>query len=513
MVYGSGTIIGVKRNFFLKFESSEVRAARKTAGPIDFGGRMYRSNFQGTSRRSLHRTVATAAAVLAGLLGWSSMAAAQAKTMPDAQVEANILKALAGAPDLANQAISTTTVYGVVTLSGSVATEALRTEAETIASKTVGVQKVIDELVLGTQGGSRPVGGSSISDAQGTNPTLQSDGTMAPSQGSATGAQGSPDSDNTGAPNQAGNMQGAPGQPGTGSGPYYGPGAPEYPQSNGGQQVPQPGYPQANGQPQQPGYPQPGYPQTNGQQQPGYPQQGYGPPPQGYPPQPAYNGAPQVYGGQQSGEVVTVPNGAMVRIRINQTLDSARSKPGDHFDGIVVNDVVAGGAVAIPRGASVQGTVVDAKKSGVLAGRGELSLQLTQVTLGGKSYPIVSDMWAHNGGDKTIQTVNSTAVGGGVGALVGAAAGGGEGAAIGAGIGAALGLGSSAASHSGQVFVPSEGLLTFHLAQPATVATVSQQEMDRLAQGVPGGGQQLQRRYPAPYYGPAYPRPYYPYPY
>jgi BON domain len=517
MVYGRGTIIGVERNFFLKFESSEVRVARKTAGPIDFGGRMYRSNFQGTSRRSLHVTAhGTAAAVLAGLLGWSSMAAAQAKTMPDAQVEANILKALAGAPDLANQAITTTTVYGVVTLSGSVATEALRTEAETIASKTAGVQKVIDELVLGTQGGSRPVGGSSISDAQGTNPTLQSDGTLAPSQGPAPAVQGSADSDNTGASNQAGNMQGA---PGNGSGPYYGPGAPEYPQSNGGQQPPQPGYPQAgypqaNGQPQQPGYPQQGYPQANGQQQPGYPQQGYGPAPQGYPQQRAYNGAPQVYGGQQAGEVVTVPNGAMVRIRINQTLDSSRSKPGDHFDGIVVNDVVAGGAVAIPRGAAVQGTVIDAKKSGALAGRGELSLQLTQVTLGGSNFPVVSDMWTHDGADKTIQSVNSTAVGGVLGALVGAAAGGGEGAAIGAGAGAALGLGSSAASHNGQVFVPAEGLLTFHITQPSTVVTVSQQEMDRLAQGVPGGGpQQLQRRYPAVYYGPAYPRPYYPYPY
>jgi hypothetical protein len=113
--------------------------------------------------------------------------------------------------------------------------------------------------------------------------------------------------------------------------------------------------------------------------------------------------------------------------------------------------------------------------------------------------------------------VNSTAVGTGIGALFGAAAGGGEGAAIGAGVGAALGLGASAASGRGQVYVPAEGLLTFHVAQPVSVATVSQQEMDRLAQGAgPSGGQpRLQRRYPVPYYGPAYyrPYPYYPYGY
>jgi hypothetical protein len=224
-----------------------------------------------------------------------------------------------------------------------------------------------------------------------------------------------------------------------------------------------------------------------------------------------------VYGGQEAGISVTVPVGALLRMRINQTLSSAQAKPGDIFDGIVVNDVVAGGVVAIPRGATVQGKVVDAKKSGVLAGRGELSLQLTQVTLAGQSYPIVSDVWGRNTGDKSVQSVNSTAAGGVMGALVGAAAAGGKGAAIGAGVGGALGLGSSAASGSGQMYVPSEGLLTFHLAQPATVSTVSQAEMDRLGQGVPGGApQQLQRRYPPVYYRPypyGYPYPVYPYPY
>jgi hypothetical protein len=229
-----------------------------------------------------------------------------------------------------------------------------------------------------------------------------------------------------------------------------------------------------------------------------------------------------VYGGQEAGQMVTVQSGALVRIRVNQPLDSGHSKPGQRFDGVVVNDVVADGAVAIPRGASVEGVVVDAKSSGTLAGRGELSLQLTQVTLGGRTYPIVSDLWAHNGGDKTVHTVNNTAIGTGVGALFGAAAGGGEGAAIGAGVGAALGLGASAASGRGQVYVPSEGMLTFHIAQPTTVATVSQMEMDRLAQGVgpARNPERLQRRYPTVYYGPVYGPyyrpygyPYYPYPY
>lgn len=211
----------------------------------------------------------------------------------------------------------------------------------------------------------------------------------------------------------------------------------------------------------------------------------------------------------------------MIRIRINQTLDSSRAQPGTRFDGIVVSDVVAGGAVAIPRGTAVQGTVVDAKSSGALTGRGELALQLTSITLGGQTYPMTSDIWTRNGGNKTTESVNKTILGGAIGALVGAAAAGGKGAAIGAGVGGAFGLGSSAASGNGQMYVPSEGLLSFRLSEPATVATVSQEEMNRLAQGVPmgNGPQPLRRRmvvYPAygPLYYPAYP-PYrtYPYPY
>ncbi len=441
---------------------------------------------------------------LAGVLGLTGLAAGQApavkaKPISDAQVEASVLKALAGASDLANQPITTTTVYGVVTLSGSVQSEAQRTEAETLASRASGVQKVVDEMTLSSQSASS---GAQPADAQGQAGALQSDGTMSSASGAAPldagqgpMVQGSPDSDNT-QPGNAAESQVA----GPGAGPNYGPGAPEYRQPYDGRRGASPDA----------GARQDGYPSQQG-----YPQQG-----PGYAPRRGPYGGPQAYGGQPGGQMVTVPSGAMVRVRINQSLDSGRTQPGARFDGIVVNDVVADGAVAIPRGATVHGAVVDAKASGALKGRGELSLQLTDVTLAGKTYPLASDVWEHHGGDKTVETVNKTAIGGGIGALFGAAVGGGAGAAIGAGVGGALGLGSSAASGNGQVYVPSEGLLTFQLAQPATVATVDQQEMDRLAQGVPPGAEprQMRRRmYPYPVYGPVYygypPYRRYPYPY
>jgi len=495
-------------------------------------------------------------AAIAGTLGWGVLAAAQSEQpapdpqtqnpqsqkskISDAQVEASVLKALAGASDLANQPITTTTVYGVVTLSGSVQTEALRTEAENIVARTAGVQKVVDEMTLTN-------GAGTTQSAENESPMPPQDDSAAPQPQSAP--QPPMDAQNQPYANQ-------------GPSPNY-PGAPEYRQPYDNQQQPAPGYgqpgysqpgygypqreqaygpppgygqpqqsygqpQQSYGQPQQP-YGQPQQPYGQPQQPYGQPQQPYGQPQQPYgPPQQPYNGQGQQpyygsqqtpYGGQQAGIMVTIPNGALVRVRINQPLDSGRVQPGQRFDGIVVNDVVADGAVAIPRGAAVEGTVVDAVSSGALKGRGELSLQLTSVTLGGKVYPISSDIWARNGGDKTVETVDKTAIGAGVGGLIGAAAAGGQGAAVGAGVGAAIGLGSSAASGRGQVFIPAEGLLTFHIEQPVTVATVSQMEMDRLAHGagtLRGPPPQLQRRYPpVVYYGPVYyrPYPYYPYRY
>jgi hypothetical protein len=415
-------------------------------------------------------------------------------------VEANVLKALAGAPDLANQSITTKTIYGTVTLSGSVASEALRTEAENLAANANGVKKVMDELQLGA--------GAPGNQAQGpgNGMVLMSDGTygpapaIAPDQGTDKPAPGSapatmaqrnnPDADQAlDQQMQQGTATGANSQPGTQQ-PVQS--QPQTPNQASAQPYPQ----------RRPMYPPAGYP---GYSPYGYPQQA---PPAGYAQQ---SGPPM--GGQAAGQTVTIPNGAMLRVRINRSLRSDKTQPGTVFDGVVVNDVVADGLVAIPRGASVQGTVVDARSSGALTGRGEMSIQLTQVTLGGKNYPIVSDLWAHNGGDKTIETVNKTAGFGALGAVIGAVAGGGVGAAVGGGVGAAAGLGSSAASGHGQVFIPAESIVVFHTAQPVQVATLSEQEMQRLAYGVPAAAdappvRRVYRVYPGYYPPPVY----YPYP-
>lgn len=387
-----------------------------------------------------------AAVLVASLMFAGGLASAQDKpaVVPDAQIEANVLKALAGAPQLTDQAIMTNTVYGTVTLSGIVRDESLRVMAENLAARSTGVQKVIDELTLGN-----PPSASSVSPQQNpssdTNP-WQSDGTGAPPAGFPQQYPQSPD-------NQSGSQQPA---------VNLGPSRRSY-----------------NRQPS--------------------------------PPQQNPNAA---FGAQQGGESVNIPSGAILRVRINQALDSKRFAAGDTFDGLVVNDVIAGGAVAIPRGAAVQGTIVHSKSGGVLIGRGKLGLQITHVTLAGKTFAVVTDSWSQQGSNKTFRTVNNAVGLSAAGAVIGAIAGGGPGAAIGAGAGAAAGLGTSAAADGGQAWIPAEAVLTFHFTQQAPVVTVSQAEMDRLGYGVQTGSQQLLHR-PAPpprypyYYGPIYPRSYY----
>jgi hypothetical protein len=385
---------------------------------------------------------------------------AQQATTSDAQIESNVLKALASAPELSTQNIQTSTVYGVVTLSGNVHEEALRTKAENLAARAQGVKKVVDELSLGDTPVAAAQAPPTLPDGQlppdqqagPAGQVLQSDGTYAPAP-----------QDENAPPAQAppAQAQNAPPQP---------QGAPQY------QQAPPP-----------PDGRQPMYP-------------------------PGYAPAPRAMrSSQQAGMQVSVPAGSVLQVRINRGIDSQHIKPGTPFDGTVMNDVVAGGAVAIPRGAAVQGVVVDAKKTGALKGQGELALQINSVTMGGMVYPLGTDVWQHTGSDKTASTVNHAVGLGILGAVIGAAAGGGSGAAIGAGVGAGAGVATSAGSPRGQVILPPESLVTFRTAQPAMVTTVSQQEMDRLNYAAgPPQPRPARARYYSPYYGYYYGPAYYP---
>ncbi|MBW8748022.1 MAG: BON domain-containing protein [Acidobacteria bacterium] len=412
-------------------------------------------------------------AVLAAALVASASAQAKKSTVSDAQIQADVLKRLAADASLQNQDIQASVAFGTVTLTGTVTDDNARHAAEQAAAQTNGVTKVVDELALGavstsTSAAPNPedTGAAAIAEAQ--NEPGQAQPQQYPPVTADQQAQNQQPMDPQAAPPAQPNQQAQPDQ--------------------------QPQYPQA-----QPGYPAPRGP---------YQRRVYGPYPYpGAPPQQAQGNYPnqqQPYqgGGQQAGRMVTVPAGTVLSVRINQPLDSHNAQPGMSFDGTVVADIVADGAIAIPRGATVHGQVANVSNAGALKGRGSLSLQLTGVSLGGQEFALTSEPWTRNGGDKAVTSVDSTLGGAAIGAIIGGVAGGGAGAAIGAGVGGGVGLGAAAASPSGNVWVPGEAVLRFRVSQPVTVATVDQQELNRLAYGAgPAGGPPAMgpRPYPYPY--------------
>ncbi|HEV2327145.1 MAG TPA: BON domain-containing protein [Terracidiphilus sp.] len=478
-------------------------------------------------------------AALAAFSGASALAQDQAGQAPpqqnsapaaqgqrtDGQVEMDVVKALDASSALKDDLITAATIQSEVTLSGTVASQADKDLAGSIASHVSGVTKVHNNLQIGNpqqaaqdQGYSIGLGDDSQapppapSDQAGRQSQAQQPQPEQPDQ-----AQQNPPYPDSSLPPYGGQPQdqnqGAYPPPPQGPGPYPN----QYPQ-------PYPGQGQPQDQGQYPPYPGPNQAPYGQQPQP-YPgpnQAPYGQQPQPYPgPDQQYGQQPQPYPGPNqpsrrynlpSGPV-TVPSGTLIQVRTTEAVSSKRAGNGTPVQFTVIRDVTYGGVLAIPRGATLHGVVTESEpaQTGKLAGSPQFGLTLTSLDLGGKTYPVQSDEFRVKGPNKAGYTAGNVVGGAVLGAIIGGMAGGGDGAAIGAGVGAGAGTAASAATRGPNAWIPPEAQVTFHLSQPLTVDPVSEQEAARLAQGLnPGGPNLYRRRGP---YGPYGPYPYGPYPY
>jgi len=162
----------------------------------------------------------------------------------------------------------------------------------------------------------------------------------------------------------------------------------------------------------------------------------------------------------------TVPAGTVVSVRMIDSIDSARNRPGEEFDATLSSAVVADGRVVMPQGSGARVRLVEAKTSGRMTGSSELQLELVSITANGTNYDVTSGYYTLQGASRGKRTAETVGGGSVVGALIGAIAGGGKGAAIGAGVGAATGGGVQAAGKGQQVKVPSEAKIDFTLKAP-----------------------------------------------
>lgn len=166
---------------------------------------------------------------------------------------------------------------------------------------------------------------------------------------------------------------------------------------------------------------------------------------------------------------LVVPSGTEITISLGSTIGSKISRPGDTFTGSVARDVMSGNAVAIPQGASISGTVTDAKPLGRFKGGAVLQVRLDSVRINGADVPVQAAARSFSQKGKGKRTAVLTGGGAALGGIIGALAGGGKGAAIGAAAGAGAGAGGSAFTGNKEIVLHAESDLSFELSQPLEV--------------------------------------------
>ncbi len=166
---------------------------------------------------------------------------------------------------------------------------------------------------------------------------------------------------------------------------------------------------------------------------------------------------------------INIPAGTEIAVRLIDSLSSETSNPDQRWRGTVNGDIVVDDHTVIPSGSEVQGRIVEVKKASHYTGAAQLTLELSRVTFGGKSYTVASDQWTRKGAARGGNTAKKVGSGAAIGAVLGGIFGGGKGAAIGAAAGAGAGAGANTVTKGERVELDSESLIMFRLASAVSV--------------------------------------------
>jgi BON domain len=166
---------------------------------------------------------------------------------------------------------------------------------------------------------------------------------------------------------------------------------------------------------------------------------------------------------------VTLPTGTQLSIRLTDEVNSEKAQVGDVFHGSISAPITIDEQTVIPTTADVEGRVVDVKSAGRFAGASVLTLELTKLTMNGRSYNLQTNQWTRSGNGRGKSTAAKVGGGAAVGAVLGGIFGGGKGAAIGSVAGAGAGTGVSAAGKGQQIILQPESVIAFQLQNPITV--------------------------------------------
>jgi cobalamin biosynthesis Mg chelatase CobN len=326
-------------------------------------------------------------------------------TRPDAQVASDVQNKINGDSNIPDKQLNINANNGVVTLTGTVASDAARNAAASDAAQVEGVKTVVNNLeVAPTSAAGQNAQPQSEANV---NPPLPAREARRPSPGTRTRSSHSSSSKSASNSGDNGLRTTVPAESSTGSGSGN-------------------SYDSASNTPSTP--PPPPVPQK-----------------------------------------ITVPVGTQLSIRLNDEVDSEKAQVGDVFHGSISSPVSIDDQTVIPTTADVEGRVVDVKSAGRFAGQSVLTLELTSLKMNGKTYSLQTSQWTKSGNGRGKSTAAKVGGGAAVGAVLGGIFGGGKGAAIGAAAGAGAGTGVSAATKGQQIILRPEAIIAFQLQGPVTV--------------------------------------------
>jgi hypothetical protein len=169
-------------------------------------------------------------------------------------------------------------------------------------------------------------------------------------------------------------------------------------------------------------------------------------------------------------QVVTIPSGTLLTVRLDEALSSERNQDGDTFRATLDSPLVVDGLVIAERGSRVEGRVVETEKGGRVQGLARLAVALTTFTSSdGQKIKIQTESFARNAENSKKSDAAKIGAGAAIGAAIGAIAGGGKGAAIGAGVGGAAGTGGVLATRGKAAEIPVETRMSFRVRDPITI--------------------------------------------
>lgn len=166
----------------------------------------------------------------------------------------------------------------------------------------------------------------------------------------------------------------------------------------------------------------------------------------------------------------TLPAGTPIGVRTTAELSTKSVKNGSVFDALLERDLVMDGTILAKAGSRVSCIVVSSDPGGRVKGVASMSVAARSIAgVDANTLTVKTDSYSVDADTTKGKDAAKTGIAAGAGAVIGAIAGGGKGAAIGAGAGAAAGAGANLLTRGEAAVIPTETLIEFKLAAPATV--------------------------------------------